>query len=206
MMAVSPQTPKLVARFGADRLGAGGLLFVSAGLIGVAFFRIDTGYPQLAATMCVLAAGMALTMSPMTNQLMAAVPRDRAGMGSATNDTTRELGGALGVAVLGSLLAGQYASGVADAAGGLPAQAQEIAEGSIGGALALVESGLLPDAAGASLLETARSAFVDGLTLAAIVGAAVVTLTAVVVKRYLPSDRDNPEVAGTAEVAAVGTD
>ena len=57
--------------------------------------------------MCVLAGGMALTMTPMTTQLMAAVPLNRAGMGSATNDTTRELGGALGVAVLGSLLTGQ---------------------------------------------------------------------------------------------------
>ena len=72
--------------------------------------------------MCVLAAGMALTMTPMTTQLMAAVPRDRAGMGSATNDTTRELGGALGVAVLGSLLAGQYTSGVAAAVAELPAR------------------------------------------------------------------------------------
>ena len=55
-------------------------------------------------------------MTPMTTQLMAAVPRDRAGIGSAMNDTTRELGGALGVAVLGSLVTSQYTSGVADAA------------------------------------------------------------------------------------------
>ena len=156
MMAVSPQTPKLVARFGADNLGAGGLLFIAAGLIGTAFFGTDTGYPQLAATMCVLAAGMALTMSPMTNQLMAAVPRDRAGMGSATNDTTRELGGALGVAVLGSLLAGQYASGVAGAVGGLPPQAQEVAEASIGGVIGLVENGIVTGAAAQSLLDAAR--------------------------------------------------
>ena len=62
-----------------------------------------------------LAGGMALTMSPMTTQLMSAVPRDRAGIGSAMNDTTRELGGALGVAVLGSLVTSQYTSGLADA-------------------------------------------------------------------------------------------
>ncbi len=205
MMAVAPQTPKLVARFGADRLGAGGLLFVAAGLVGIAFFRTDTSYPQLAVTMCVLAAGMALTMSPMTNQLMASVPRDRAGMGSATNDTTRELGGALGVAVLGSLLAGQYASGVAETVL-LPPAAQDVAEASIGGAIGLVENGLVTGPAAETLLAAARSAFVDGLTIAATVAAVIVTITAVVVKRYLPADRDNQEVAGAAEVAAVGTD
>ena len=87
---------------------------------------------------------MALTMTPMTTQLMAAVPRDRAGMGSATNDTTRELGGALGVAVLGSLLASQYTSGVSGAVAGLPPQVREVAEGSIGGVLGLVEQARAP--------------------------------------------------------------
>jgi predicted MFS family arabinose efflux permease len=96
MMAVAPQTPKLVARFGADRVASTGLVLVSVALAGVALFRRDTGYAQLVVTMCCLACGFALTMSPMTTQLMSSVPRDRAGMGSATNDTTRELGGALG--------------------------------------------------------------------------------------------------------------
>ena len=115
MMAVAPQTPKLVARFGADKIGMAGLLLRRR---RPRRHRPLPGrtrrYLQLVVTMCVLAAGMALTMTPMTTQLMAAVPRDRAGMGSATNDTTRELGGALGVAVLGSLLASQYTSGVSD--------------------------------------------------------------------------------------------
>ncbi len=136
--------------------------------------------------MCVLAGGMALTMTPMTTQLMAAVPRDRAGMGSATNDTTRELGGALGVAVLGSLLAGQYTSGVESAAAELPEQAREIVEGSIGGVIGLIEQGLIP---AQPLLDIARESFVDGLHLAAIVGACVTFVAALIVKRYLPADR-----------------
>ncbi len=171
MMAVAPNTPKLVGRFGADRVGMAGLLLVAAGLGGAALFQTGTGYPQLALTMCILAGGMALTMTPMTTQLMAAVPRDRAGMGSATNDTTRELGGALGVAVLGSLLAGQYTAGVESAAAQLPDQAREAVEGSIGGAIGLIEQGLIP---AQPLLDIAREAFVDGLHLAAIVGACVV--------------------------------
>ena len=86
------------------------------------FFDVDTPYWMMLIVIVFLAAGMAMTMTPMTTQLMAAVPRDRAGMGSATNDTTRELGGALGVAVLGSLVTGQFANGVA--AGGRPTSPQ----------------------------------------------------------------------------------
>ena len=114
MMAVAPNTPKLVARFGADKVGTAGLSLVGARAArdGSVPGRHDATC-SCWSTFCVLLGGMALTMTPMTTQLMAAVPRDRAGMGSATNDTTRELGGALGVAVLGSLLASQYTSGVA---------------------------------------------------------------------------------------------
>ncbi len=202
MMAVAPQTPKLVAKHGADRIGALGLGLVAVGLGGVAFFRVDTSYLQLVITMCVLAAGMAMTMTPMTTQLMAAVPRDRAGMGSATNDTTRELGGALGVAVLGSLLASQYTSGMADAVADLPPDLQEVAESSIGGALGLVQQGLVPE----SIADVARSSFVDGLTLAAITGGVLVFLAMFAVKRYLPSDRHNEAITGEAAPVPVASD
>lgn len=194
MMFVAPQTPKLVARFGADRVGATGLLSVALGLAGVALFGIDTGYLQLVVTMCVLAGGMALTMTPMTTQLMASVPRDRAGMGSATNDTTRELGGALGVAVLGSLVTSQYTAGVTESVAQLPSEVRDLAEGSLGGLQGLVAQGVL--AADSPLIELARRSFVDGVTLAAIVGSVVVALAAVAVKHYLPSDRTDPRVTG----------
>jgi EmrB/QacA subfamily drug resistance transporter len=202
MMFVAPQTPKLVGRLGADKVGALGLGLVAAGLGGVAFFRVDTPYLQLVITMCVLAAGMAMTMTPMTTQLMASVPRDRAGMGSATNDTTRELGGALGVAVLGSLLASRYTSGMSDAVAGLPAQVADVAESSIGGALGLAQQGLVPE----EVVAAARSAFVDGLTLAAATGGILVFLAMFAVKRYLPSDRDNAAVTGEAERVPVAGD
>ncbi|MET0325482.1 MAG: MFS transporter, partial [Ilumatobacteraceae bacterium] len=143
------------------------------------------------------------TMTPMTTQLMAAVPRDRAGMGSATNDTTRELGGALGVAVLGSLVASQYTSGVASAVAGLPPQLQEVAEGSLGGVRGLIEAGAIP---AGPILDAAKSGFVDGLTLAATVGAVIVVFAAIAVKRLLPSDRNSPEVTGEPVTAPVSVD
>ena len=194
MMVVAPQTPKLVARFGANVIGMTGLLVVGAGLVGVALLRPHTPYLQLVITMMVMAGGMALTMTPMTTQLMAAVPLNRAGMGSATNDTTRELGGALGVAVLGSLLTGRYTSGMADAVAGLPDQVREVAEGSLGGVHGLIAQGALP--ADTPLLDVAKDSFVSGLTLAASVGAVVVVAAAFAVRRYLPSDRRNPAVTG----------
>jgi EmrB/QacA subfamily drug resistance transporter len=197
MMVVAPQTPKLVVRFGANVIGMVGLLVVGAGLVGVALLRPDTSYVQLVVTMMVMAGGMALTMTPMTTQLMAAVPLNRAGMGSATNDTTRELGGALGVAVLGSLLTGRYTSGVADAVTGLPDQVREIAEGSLGGVHGLIAQGALPS--DTPLLGVAKDSFVSGLTLAASVGAVVVVAAAFAVRRYLPADRHNPAVTGESQ-------
>ena len=114
MMAVAPQHARSWSPASAPTAsGWPACCSVGAGLVGIAAVPTSArSYLQLVVTMCILAAGMALTMTPMTTQLMAAVPRDRAGMGSATNDTTRELGGALGVAVLGSLVASQYTSGV----------------------------------------------------------------------------------------------
>jgi EmrB/QacA subfamily drug resistance transporter len=200
MMFVAPQTPKLVRRFGADRVGAAGLASVALGLVGIALFKTDTSYLQLVLTMCVLSGGMALTMTPMTTQLMASVPRDRAGMGSATNDTTRELGGALGVAVLGSLLTSQYSSGMSSVLAQIPEQAREVAEGSLGGMHGLISRGVLP--ADTPLLDVAKSAFVDGLTLAATVGAVVVALAAIAVKRFLPSDRPDLMITGDRELDA----
>jgi EmrB/QacA subfamily drug resistance transporter len=189
MMAVAPQTPKLVQRLGANVVGMLGLTFVGFGMIGIALLGVDTGYGQQLITWCVLATGMAMTMTPMTTQLMAAVPRNRAGMGSATNDTTRELGGALGVAVLGSLLTSRYTSGVHDVAAALPAKAKELVEGSIGGVRGLVASRQLPVAVGERLQSAANHAFVDGMRLAGIVAACVVAVNAFIVFKKLPNDR-----------------
>ena len=193
MMVVAPNTPKLVGRLGANKVGALGLSSVAIGMIGTQlFFDVDTPYWKMLMVIFFLAAGMAMTMTPMTTQLMAAVPRDRAGMGSATNDTTRELGGALGVAVLGSLVTGQFANGVATAVADLPAAVREEAEGGLGGVIGLYHRGLVPD----RVVDTARQAFTDGLGLATTVSAVVVLVAAVVVYKFLPSDRGSLEVSG----------
>ena len=90
----------------------------------------------------VLAAGMGLTMAPATESIMGSLPTEKAGVGSAVNDTTRELGGALGVAVLGSVLSSVFASKMSDAVSGveLPPKAADAAQDSIGGALGVAAS------------------------------------------------------------------
>ena len=107
MIVVAPQAPTCAKRFGTRRTVAGGMVLVAAG-IGILSLLPDVpGYLHVAGGMVVMAVGMALAMSPTTGLLMSAVPRERAGMGSAMNDTTRELGGSLGIAVLGSVMASQ---------------------------------------------------------------------------------------------------
>lgn len=207
MVAIAPQTPRVVARFGANVVATVGLGLVAIGMAGTALFGVDSSYLQLAITIAVLASGMALTMTPMTTQLMASVPRNRAGMGSATNDTTRELGGALGVAVLGSLITSKYTSGVTPAVTGLADDVRKEATESLGGAFGVVSRNLVPTDAAGRLLGAARQAFVDGLSLAAIVSAVIVALAAIAVYKLMPRD-SNGTAAGheTVPPAAMAVD
>jgi hypothetical protein len=155
--------------------------------IGMAMFRglgMDTTYWFILAALFPLVAGIALTMSPMTAAIMSAVPARRAGAGSAMNDATRELGAALGVAVVGSLAASHYASTMQSVVAGLPAAVQDAALSSLGGALQAAQS--LPPAQGAALTTGAQSAFVGGLQMAVTIGAVLAAIAAVCVWRFLP--------------------
>ena len=115
---------------------------------------------------------------------MSSLPLGKAGVGSAVNDTTRELGGALGVAILGSLLTSAYRDGLGDALAGAPAPAVDAARSSLGGALAV--AGQLGDGA---IADAARAAFVDGLGIAVLVGAGMTLLGAAFVAWHLRPSR-----------------
>ena len=92
-------------------MAAGGLIFVSQ-------LPVSHGYPHLFAGLVVTAIGMGLVMAPATESIMGSLPKSKAGVGSAMNDTTRQMGGALGVAVIGSLFASVYRPGVGAALAG----------------------------------------------------------------------------------------
>jgi EmrB/QacA subfamily drug resistance transporter len=192
MIVVSPQAPRLVARFGANRVVGTGLGVLAFGTLMLSRITVTTPYTILVLPMIIMVAGMSVSMAPLTNAIMSGVPRDRAGVGSAMNDTTRELGGALGVAVLGSILTSQYASGLSSSLGGLPTAARSTATSSLAGALQ-VASRL--GVQGNTLADSAKSAFVDGMGIALLVGAIVIGFAAVLARKLMPAEIDDADHA-----------
>jgi hypothetical protein len=116
---------------------------------------------------------------------MGALPRDQFGVGSAVNDTTREVGAAMGVAVLGSVFAGGYGASMADAVRGLPEAAAAAARDSL--AAAGVVAAQLGGEAGAALLVAARSAFVEAMSFTSLIGVGFALAGAVVALAFLPA-------------------
>ena len=80
----------------------------------LSFAEADSGYGPVALTLVLVGAGMGLAMAPATDSIMGSLPPERAGVGSAVNDTTREIGGALGVAILGSITSATYAASMTE--------------------------------------------------------------------------------------------
>src|SRR5581483_3914658 len=183
MIIVAPQAPNVARRIGTRRTVAGGLVLVAAGIAVLSFLSDTPSYLHVAVGMTIMAVGMALAMSPTTGLLMSAVPRNRAGMGSAMNDTTRELGGSLGIAVLGSVMASNYTAHVGGAVAALPASAVAAVKSSLAGALTVAAQTGNP-----GLAVTARSAFMSGLTLSMVVGAGIILVAAVLAFKGLPAD------------------
>ncbi len=184
MIVVAPLTPRLSERFGSNRVVAAGMVLIG---LGMALFRglgVDTPYAYILVCVTPLASGMSLAMSPMTAAIMSSVPTRRAGAGSAMNDATRELGAALGVAVLGSVAASRYSAGITSLTSSLSPADQTKAQSSLSGALEAAAR--LPEAAGRALTTGADLAFLDGIHLAVTAGAVLAFTAAVLVWRYLP--------------------
>ena len=184
LLVMSLTTPRLTARFGAHRVVAAGMLSLATGMVLLSRLSTDTPYWYIIVCFVPFSSGMALAMSPMTASIMSAVPARRAGMGSAMNDATRELGAALGVAVLGSIAASRYGAQIAPALSGLSPADQESAKSSIAGALNVASS--LNGADGQTMTAAAHDAFLSGVHLAVLIGASLAALSAGIVARYLP--------------------
>ena len=185
MVIVAPLTPRLSARIGANKTVGFGMLLTATGLMLLRGVQVDTAYLYILMCLACCTSGFALAMSPMTAAIMSAVPQRRAGAGSAMNDASRELGAALGVAVMGSLAASQYRGAVGDLTSRLPASAQDAAQSSISGALRV--AGSLPGPVGDALRAGADAAFIDGIHLAVTVGSMLALLAAFLTVRYLPA-------------------
>ena len=175
---------KAVEHLGTNRVMAGGLILVALVLVSFTQWTPTTDPLLVSGTLFVLAIGMANVMAPGTGAVMGAVPEAKAGVGSAMNDLFRQLGGALGVAIIGSAINTVYRDRMTDAVTALPPQAAGPAGDSVGAAIAI--AGRIGGAAGDALAAAARNGFVDALGVAAIIAAGVAVVTAVLVARTMP--------------------
>ncbi|MGW0818058.1 DHA2 family efflux MFS transporter permease subunit [Streptomyces viridiviolaceus] len=175
-MVFSPLAPGFARRYGMRAVMSLGMVLIAAGL-GVLAVTVDGGgiWAFMSAT-SLLGAGIAFAATPATEAIVAALPPARQGVASALNDLTRELGGVLGIAILGSVFNTTYRSETGEAVRGLPAEAGDAARDSLAGALrAAAETG---GRSGERLADAAREAFNSGMTDALIGGIAVVVLGA----------------------------
>jgi EmrB/QacA subfamily drug resistance transporter len=169
MMGLSPRVPTLLERFGPSRVGPLGLLLMAGGFAVFSTADVDSGYPLLLAGLVLLGTGAALATTPATTAIVSSLPPSKQGVASAVNDAAREVGGALGIAVLGSALTGRYEAGVPNVVANAPPDLAHRAHEALPAALALAER-LGPQ--GAGLAAQAQAAFVDGLGLAMLIAAA----------------------------------
>ena len=176
---------KAVEHFGTARTMAGGLVLVAALLLSLTRWTSTMDPLFVSGTLFFFAIAMANVMAPGTGAVMGAVPEAKAGVGSAMNDLLRQLGGALGVAVIGSVINTAYRDRMTDAVAGLPPTAAAAAHDSVGAAVAIANQ--VGGAAGQALAGVARAGFVDALGAAAVLAAGVAFLTAIFVARVMPA-------------------
>ena len=195
MIPLARNAPRIAKHVGFRRLAPVGLALTAAGLIVISQVDADLTYGTFAAGMVLFAAGMALAGTPSTTAITESLPESKQGVASAVNDTARELGSALGIAILGSALNQQYRDGVAEAAHGLPPAVAERAESSV----AFTQSeqiGQLGPAA-EQLVSAAQHAFVNGISGAMTIAAGIVAVTAVVVAILAPGSAQRHESVET---------
>jgi EmrB/QacA subfamily drug resistance transporter len=197
---VSPAAIAAMKRAGTKAVVTAGLALMSGGFVVAAGVTADSAYwGRIIISMALMAAGLGLTTSPATEAIMGALPRDKAGAGSAVNDTTREVGGTLGVAVIGSVLSSAYGSRVATALAGLgvPAAAVSAARQSV--AAGATVAGSLPPAQRQIASAAVSHAFVAGLHAGSLVAAGAAAVAAVTALAFLPARaRRAPEAAAAA--------
>jgi len=197
MILIAPRGPALAAKIGAGKTMALGMLTSAVGIASFGLMTADTSYPPIGVAIVIAASGMALVFPTATESIVSSLPQNKAGVASAMNDTTREVGGAIGIALLGTLLSSGYRSGLGSATDGLPASAAAAAEDNVGAALTIAAD--VPG--GEALAAAARDAFVDGMQLAMWTGAGLMAIGAVLVFRFFPRQAREPSTARSADVS-----
>jgi EmrB/QacA subfamily drug resistance transporter len=183
----SGSSVKLSARFGRSSVIPMGLLGLTVVMASTLLWTHDMPYLPIGLWFLALAVSMGWIMGPATSSVMGSVPEEKSGVASAMNDVTRQVAGALGTAVIGSLISSLYASRLSSSVESLPDSARVAAEESVGQAHAVASS--LPAGQAASLADAASTAFTDALGIGFLAAAGCAITAAVVVRQRLPHDR-----------------
>jgi EmrB/QacA subfamily drug resistance transporter len=191
MALTAPSSAKLAERIGTKRVVTAGLVSMAVGFVISATNGVTTPYWVIVVAMFFLGGGLGTIQAPATEAIMGSLPPAKAGVGSAVNDTGRELGSTLGVAIVGSVFSSIYGSRLGHALTGapVPPQAIEIARESVGGAEVVArQAGQQAGPQGEALIRTAvNHSFIDGWRAGSLVCVAVVLLGALVAWRWLPA-------------------
>jgi EmrB/QacA subfamily drug resistance transporter len=188
LMIFAPMSTRWVHRFGNKAVVATGLFVLAVALALMTTFQTDTSGWLVIAITALSALGMAHVVAPATESIMGSLPRAKAGVGSAMNDTTRQVGGAVGVALLGSILASAFRPHVRDLLHDhVPASLIGRVEDSLGSAL-----GVARDVPGARpytarIVDAAQSSFVNGMHAAVLVAAVIALLGGIGALIWLPA-------------------
>jgi EmrB/QacA subfamily drug resistance transporter len=184
LMVGAPTAPRIVVRHGTKRVVMGGLSIVAVALACCGSDSIMSNFGLGLLVRWFYGLGIGFTQAPVTESIMGSVPPSRAGVGSAVNDTTRQTGGALGVAVLGSIFAARFHS-VIGYVPGVPNDAARAARESIGSAQQAATT--LPTAQGESVRDAAHHAFLSSMRLTYTIAVLVVVAAIAIAYRYLPA-------------------
>ncbi len=184
---------RVAARAGTRAVVTAGLVITASGLAAGATIDAHSGYGVLAVALTLTGIGMGSTMAPAVESLMSTVPPTRAGVASAVNDTTRLAAAAIGVAVVGSVVASSYRTSLTDVAGLLTTEQLDQARTSLAGAVSVAAQLDAPTAS--QIVASARQGFVEGASIGLAIAAIVAALGALVAWRFLPAKAGRPSSA-----------
>ena len=193
MGAASPVSPVLAKRLGTRVIIPAGMAMMGLGLLDLSTAGVHTAYLPIAIAIAIMGAGMGLVMAPASTTIMSTVPAHQAGAGSAINDTIREVGGALGVAIVGSLAAAVYRSRLGSTLATAHAPGAVVHQAATSVAAADAIGAHVGGPAGGELLTAAHSAFVSAMATGIRVAAAVALVAAVAAIFAMP--RRSPPAA-----------
>ena len=189
IMTFAPMSNTWVQKFGNKKVVTVGLLIVTSSLVGFLAFQPHSSALVVIGVTAVMGLGMANVMAPCTDSIMGSLPRAKAGVGSAVNDTTRQMGGAVGVAVFGSLMASHYTSAFTDkiAGAGLPAGLFDQVKDNVGQAVGIATNSAAAAPYKAQIIAAANDSFIGGIHIIGLVAACITFTAAVCVFKFLPA-------------------